>query len=416
MLFVYGKIHLITTKKKKKDEGFGVVKFVGSLLPIKKGLWVGIERNVRKSQDTIEFKDDMTGPEGFNGKLGDMKYFTCKKGRGIFVPYDCVELKDTLKLNDEDITKQTELQQIRAITPNEQKEYNNNDDQKIEWNKDINSTKQKLQKAQQLLEASLLLLQNGIIYGHNVDKSQLQQHCEESWKFLNKKYPPSSSPMLRNDSYNNNDIHGDDEEKFISFEDVDSEQNKQIRMFGGSGSIDGFIPIQQKKIILTDFFARYRNVANWKKAGKEKYGVESYILKLDKNRIIEVRMSFLYSMMMYLIQITGTNKRCIGHGAILIMPKKQQIETLAKEFEIILKTLQYNNDDGLWQYIYKYLSDIFNDFNDKIEAYSGKRIPLDKNKKVKNQDGDRDENESDEEEDSKLMTSMFKLKALVTKK
>mmetsp|Transcript_42717 Transcript_42717/g.37937 ORF Transcript_42717/g.37937 Transcript_42717/m.37937 type:complete len:410 (+) Transcript_42717:29-1258(+) len=389
-------------------EGDGVVKFVGSLLPSKKGLWVGIERNVPKSKESTELKDETPRPEGFNGKLCDMKYFTVsKKGRGIFVPYDCVQVIHEHSMDDKTHTlaQQTELQEmVRAITPNEQKDYSltNNDDQKIQANTD-NNTAQQLQKAQQLLEASLLLLQNGILYGRSVDKIQLQQHCEESWQFLNKKYPLSASPMARN-----NDNNGQDEEKFITFEDTASEQRTQIKM-SGSGSINDDIPIEQKKIVLTDFFGRYCDATNWKTAGKESYGVESYKLKLDKDRVIQVRMSFLYSMLLYLIQITGSNKRCIAHGTILIMPKKQQIETLASEFELILKTLQHNDDDGLYQYVYQYLMGIFNDFDKQIKPYSGKRIQLDKDKEQDNDD------ESDDE-DSKVLTSMFKLKALVTKK
>ena len=93
-----------------------------------------------------------------------------------------------------------------------------------------------------------------------MDKAQLQQHCEESWQFLNKKYPPSLSPMLHNNdnnNTNNSNIGGADDEKFITFEDKDAEQKTQIKMFGISGSNEVNIPIQQQKIILTDFFYQY---------------------------------------------------------------------------------------------------------------------------------------------------------------
>ena len=351
-------------------EGDGVVKFVGSLLPTKKGLWVGIERNT-------EVKDEAPFPEGYNGKLCDMKYFTVtKKNRGIFVPYDCVQLIHEHSLDDKTHNKlnqqQTELQEmVRAITPNEQKDYslNNNDDEKIQINTD---SELKLQKAQKLLEASLLLLQNGILYGRSVDKINLQKHCDEAWQFLNKKYPPSISPMAISGSIDNN--------------------NNDISM-------------EQKKIILIDFFARYSDATNWKMAGKEIYGVESYTLRLDQERTINVRMSFLYSMLLYLIQITGSNKRCISHGTILLMPKKQQIETLASEFELILETLKYIDDHGLYQYVYQYIYGLFNDFNKQIKPYSGKRIQINK-----------DETESEDQDSDKATTSMFKLKALLAKK
>merc|ERR1712228_1171294 len=65
--------------------GTGIVKFVGSLLPTKSGKWIGIERDC--IIDPNEPK-----PNGFNGKLGDLQYFECKKSKGIFVPNNCVKL------------------------------------------------------------------------------------------------------------------------------------------------------------------------------------------------------------------------------------------------------------------------------------------------------------------------------------
>mmetsp|Transcript_6780 Transcript_6780/g.11142 ORF Transcript_6780/g.11142 Transcript_6780/m.11142 type:complete len:394 (-) Transcript_6780:130-1311(-) len=358
-------------------EGTGIVKFVGSLLPTRKGLWIGVERDVSKSQEAKE-KDSASLPEGHNGKLGDMQYFNCKKGRGLFVPYDNAEVVEP-DLDDPKV-KQMELQElmVRANTPNEQKEYN----------EDIDTAQQKLKKAEQLLEASLLLLQNGILYGHSVDAQQLQQHCEESWRFLDKKYPPSLSPMIRNKQSNRNrngPLPGDDEEKFISFDDVDSEQRRQIKMIDRSAN-DEHLSLEQKKQILTAFMAKYSNVENWSKAGTKSYGVESYVFALDGERSIEVRMSFLYSMLMYLIQITGTDKRCIAHGTILFMIKTQQIDTLCKEFAMILETLQYHNDDGLWHYVYGYVSGIFASFNRQIKPYSGKRTAIHTDKKPNSSD------------------------------
>merc|ERR550532_914707 len=67
-------------------EGEGVVQFVGSLLPIKTGLWVGID------QTGDQRKSNLILPEGHNGKLDDMQYFQCSRNRGIFVPYENVEV------------------------------------------------------------------------------------------------------------------------------------------------------------------------------------------------------------------------------------------------------------------------------------------------------------------------------------
>eukprot|EP00483_Globobulimina_turgida_P004781 UN04790 len=258
-----------------------------------------------------------------------MQYFTVKKGRGIFIPYDSVEV---IIDNDQSTanTKQTELQQI--ITPKSEKEYSPVEDQKIQANAVQSNTQLQLQKTQKLLEASLLLLQNGILDGDYVDKSQLQQHCNESWKFLNKKCPQPATRMLQG----NNNISADDEEKFVSI-DVNTLKTVTIE-----SNVDD-IQIQQVKQILIDFMNRYSHASNWKKSDEKHYGenVDSFILMLDENRRIEVRMSFLYSIVLYLLQITGSNKRCIAHGTILIMPQKQQIDTLSKEMLMILETWQH---------------------------------------------------------------------------
>eukprot|EP01084_Bolivina_argentea_P186638 321666_1 len=331
--------------------GTGVVKFVGSLLPNKKGLWVGIERTIPKSK---EFKDEtQLKPEGYNGKLGDMQYFTVKKGRGIFIPYDhCEVIKDT----DISNAKQTELQKIPAKS---EKEYSPTEDEKTQSTdaNDTTNTKQQLQKAQKLLEASLLLL-----HGQSVDKSQVQKHCEQSWQFLNKKYPPLVSPILQE-----NDVIGADEEKF-SMSNI---------------TVANDMSIEKIKQILTDFMTRYSQVLNWKKSDEKSYGenVDSFVLMLDKTRTIEVRMSFLYSIMQYLIHITGVNKRCIAHGTLLIMIQQHQIDTLAKEMRMILETLLYNNDDLLWKYVYTMISNVFKDFKN-IQPYSGKRITVENNENV----------------------------------
>eukprot|EP01083_Nonionella_stella_P302215 1041125_1 len=313
----------VVSFKHDKYVGIGVVKFVGSLLPNKRGLWVGIEREITKSRESKDVIDDTERPEGYNGKLNDMKYFTVRKNRGIFVPYECVE----------PLTRQTDppspLIPVRKAPSNEQ------------CDSDIH---RQLQKTQQLLEASLLLIQNCSLDADSVDKTQLASHCKESWKFLNKEQ--------------NIHIEGDDDEE----------------KFGGHAQP---LTMDTKKQIVHDFMTRYSKISNWRTTGKDTYGdeVEAYRLQFN-NRSIEVRMSFLYSMMLYLIHCTGSNKRCIAHGTILLMTQTKQLNTLANEFEMVLQTLQHIDDDGLWQYVYTFIQNVFTEFPN-IQPYSGKRIVLD---------------------------------------
>ena len=83
-------------------------------------------------------------------------------------------------------------------------------------------------------------------------------------------------------------------------------------------------------------------------------------------------MSFLYSMMLYLLQITGANKRCIAHGAILVMVQQHQIETLASDCALVLDTLKHHNSDRLWIYVHDYLDGVFTNFK-IVSRYSGRR-------------------------------------------
>ena len=125
----------------KKDEGVGLVKFVGSLLPNKTGLWVGIERITPKSKDEI---NESHHPEGYNGKLGDMKYFDCKKNKGIFVPYNNVHVQS------ENTNKLITTALSPSLTPQQSEEYSSVEDQKIQTMEQTQSIKQQLLKAQQV--------------------------------------------------------------------------------------------------------------------------------------------------------------------------------------------------------------------------------------------------------------------------
>eukprot|EP01084_Bolivina_argentea_P275515 469890_1 len=137
----------IVTFKYNQYEGIGTVRFVGSLLPIKTGLWVGIERNSIDSNEPH--------PEGFNGKVADMQYFQCKKNRGIIVPYEHVEVKKTeteteaTSNSKQSNAKPTEPNTVEAKTDTtvSKSDSNSEQDSKSFKKSNIKTTKRKKQEA-----------------------------------------------------------------------------------------------------------------------------------------------------------------------------------------------------------------------------------------------------------------------------
>ena len=120
------------------------------------------------------------------------------------------------------------------------------------------------------------------------------------------------------------------------------------------------------------FCNRYGNSDNWK-VGKKENGVQKYVLRWeDDEEAIQLRMSFLYSLTQYLLNVVGVNKRCISHAVILCKPYKSQIESLADEFKLLHKTLTHRDDDLLWNYVFVFMTEIWNRFK-RIEQYIGKR-------------------------------------------
>merc|ERR1712241_289648 len=117
-----------------------------------------------------------------------------------------------------------------------------------------------------------------------------------------------------------------------------------------------------------------RIIGNW---AKKEYGIQKYLFAFDgKREAIQLRMSFLYSMTLYLSNIIGINKRCISHAFILCKSSKSQINSLSEEFQLIKKTLLHHNDNGLWIYFYLFMMDLLDNFT-KIEKYIGTRTDID---------------------------------------
>jgi len=312
----------LVTFKYGQYDGEGVVQFVGSLLPTKTGLWVGID------QTGDQRSKNLILPEGHNGKLDDMKYFQCSRNRGIFVPYENVEIKP----------KQTDKEEL----VNSMKYEPGSIDETV--HEQSLSVHDRLQRTEQLLRRTLAMLQSQDRASDPSKVSEVNQHCESTLRFLN-------TPSVATTDHE------------MGTEDEKSECTVHCEL-----------KYKQKEAVY-QFLKRYSDHSKWTKAGTERYGVMAYRLKMGSHQPAELRMSVLYSMMLYLLQITGANKRCLSHGAILFMAQQHQIETLAADCKLVLDTLKHHNSDRLWLYIYEYLDGIFGNFK-IVSKYSGKRVAI----------------------------------------
>ena len=318
-------------------QGEGVVQFVGSLLPTKTGLWVGID------QTSDQRKSNLILPEGHNGKLDDMQYFQCSRNRGIFVPYENVE-----------VSNPKEPSQEKKQLMNSMKYEPGLFDGTLDMDCSSLSVHDRLQQTEQLLRKTLSMLQSQVQgqdrSASTTDRSKINQHYESTLRFLN---APS-----------------------ITTADEENEQEMDPETEDEKSECTVLSEVKyQKKHAVYQFLKRYSDHSKWRKVGKERYGVEAYRFKMGKHKPVELRMSFLYSMMLYLVQITGANKRCISHGAILVMVQQHQIETLAADCALVLDTLKHHNSDRLWIYVHDYLDGVFANFR-IVSKYSGKRVVI----------------------------------------
>eukprot|EP01084_Bolivina_argentea_P095800 172231_1 len=110
---------------------------------------------------------------------------------------------------------------------------------------------------------------------------------------------------------------------------------------------------------LRNFFSTYSNVNNWFEAQAKQYDeVRTFIFKFEDTKPINVRISFIYSLTCYLINIVGVNKSLKTMMFVLLGGISGQIETFSNVFGNILLTLEYYNDYKLWKYVYSFLYNI----------------------------------------------------------
>ena len=174
---------------------------------------------------------------------------------------------------------------------------------------------------------------------------------------------------IHSDADNDND-NDDDDEKLIS--DINDNYDNVYTSF----VLNKPPSIEHQKLTIMAFCTKYGNDDNWS-LGKKENGIQKYILVFDnKKEPIQVRMSFLYSMSLYLSNIIGINKRCITHAFILCKSVKSQIKSLSEEFKLLQKTLLHHNDDILWSYFYSFMINFYDNF-DKLEKYIGTRTDID---------------------------------------